>query len=82
MGLFSSKMTPEQLAKAKGNGQTANQLNDLATKANGSGETRATAQKAAKDLERQVGKRKAAKLQEDALRRAGARPKGVGRFFG
>lgn len=83
MGLFSSsRMTPEQLAAAKGKAQTGNDLHRLASAANGFGVTRATREKAAAELEKQVGKGKAKRLQEDAARRAGAKPKGLGRFFG
>jgi len=72
-----SRMTTEQLAKAKGSTNRAAELRRLATAANGLGVTRADKERAAAELERQFGKRGAARLKEDALRAAGARPKGL-----
>jgi len=76
-----SRMTAEQLAKAKGSTGRADELRRLATAANGLGVTRADKDRAAAELERQAGKCGAARLKEDALRAAGARPKGLSRFF-
>lgn len=74
---MASRMTPQQLAEAKAKSQTANTLQALATKANGHGVNRTDARKAQQALESAVGKRKAAQLQEGALQRAGAAPKGL-----
>ncbi|MCT9932470.1 hypothetical protein N5079_19905 [Planotetraspora sp. A-T 1434] len=82
MGLFSSKMTDAQLAALKGKGQSSNDLRALAIAANGHEVNSSQKRRARQELERTVGKRKADKLQEDALRQAGARPKGVSRLFG
>ncbi|MGW4412622.1 hypothetical protein ACWEJ6_52140 [Nonomuraea sp. NPDC004702] len=77
-----SKMTPAQLDALKGSAINANALNQLATKANGLGVSRADRDKADQELTRTVGSRKAAQLKEDALQRAGARPKGLLRWIG
>ncbi|MBO4275166.1 hypothetical protein [Microbispora triticiradicis] len=82
MGLFSSKMTDAELAKAKGKGLSASHLNRLARQALGDGTNRAGQQQAAAELARTVGRRAAGRLKEDALRQAGARAKGLGRVFG
>jgi 50S ribosomal subunit-associated GTPase HflX len=74
-------MTPEQLAQAKGQSGRGNELSALARAANGHGVSRTTKEKAATELTRQVGKSKAKQLQETELRRAGAKPKGLGRWF-
>ncbi|MEU0516666.1 hypothetical protein [Streptosporangium sp. NPDC006007] len=79
---MASKMTPAQIAAMKAKAETANTLNTLATAAIGGGVTRAAKERADAELVRAVGKRKAASLKEDALQRAGARPKGLRRFFG
>lgn len=76
-----SRMTADQLAQAKDAAATSSDLGRLATAANGHGVTRADKAKAAAALEQQVGKRQAARLQEDALQRAGAAPKGLRRWF-
>ncbi|MEU7004469.1 hypothetical protein [Nonomuraea sp. NPDC046570] len=76
-----SRMTPGQAAALKAKSETANTLNDLAQAANGHGVTSVQRRRARADLENAVGAVRADKLQEDALRRAGARPKGLGRFF-
>jgi len=70
-------MTAEPLAKAKGSTGRADELHHLATAANGLGVTRVAREQAAAELERQAGKRGAARLKESALRAAGARPKGL-----
>lgn len=77
-----SRMTDAQLAKLKGKAQTSNEINKLATAANGHGVTSVERRKAQAALEQQLGKKGAAKAQETALQRAGAKPKGLGRFFG
>lgn len=78
-----SRMTPQQLAQAKAKAANANELNKLAATAYaGSGATPAKQQEAQAVLVAAVGPRKAKKLTEQALQRAGARPKGLGRFFG
>jgi hypothetical protein len=77
-----SKMTPKKLAEARAAADTANTLNVLATKANGLGVSRADRDKAAAALERAVGSRKAERLKETALQRAGARRRGLGRLLG
>lgn len=82
MGLFGSRMSDEQLAAAKGKGQTANELNTLATKANGFGVSRQDARKADADLVKQVGRRTADRLKEDAVQRAGGAAKGLRKWFG
>jgi len=82
MGLFSSKMTAAELAKARGKGVSASDLNRLARRALGDGTNRADQQQADNELARTVGRREAARLKEDALRQAGARAKGLGRLLG
>ncbi|MEU8199327.1 hypothetical protein AB0C10_36640 [Microbispora amethystogenes] len=82
MGLFSSKMTDAELAKARGKGVSASDLNRLARGALGDGTTRGEQQQADEELARVVGRREANRLKEDALRQAGARAKGLGRVFG
>jgi hypothetical protein len=74
-------MTPDQLAAAKGKARTNNDLHRLAMAANGLGVTRVERERAQGELERAVGKRRTTQLKETALQRAGARPKGLGRFF-
>jgi hypothetical protein len=71
------RMPAEKLAKAKGKAQTTDTLNRLATTAlPSSGATRVEQRRAAAELERAVGPRKAKRLQEDALQRAGAKKRG------
>lgn len=78
-----SRMTPEQLAKAKGLASTNNDRNKLATRAAGLGVSRADRERAAAELEKQVGKKKAAQLREDAIRQAGGGRRGLlGRLLG
>lgn len=78
-----SRMSAQQLAEARAKASNANELNKLATKAYaGSGATPAEQKKAEAALVAAVGPRKAKQLTEQALQRAGARPKGLGRFFG
>lgn len=77
-----SKMTDAQLAKLKAKAATNNDVHELANAANGHGVTSAEKRKAQEALERQLGKRGAAKAQEQALQRAGARPKGLRGLFG
>ena len=77
-----SRMTPEQLAKVKGKAASGNELHQLASTANGFGVTRAAKEKADADLVKQVGKRKAERLKEDAAQRAGAAPKGLRKWLG
>jgi hypothetical protein len=81
-------MTPEQLAAYKDRSARANELNRLATKAAGLGVTSAEAQRAqaalieaTKDAKGRPNQRKVKQLQEDALVRAGAKPKGLSRWF-
>ncbi|MFN2636946.1 MAG: hypothetical protein ABR585_07970 [Gemmatimonadaceae bacterium] len=76
-----SRMTPEQLAKAKGTTRSADDIRKLATAANGLGVSRRDRDAAAAQLEKQFGKRGAAQRKEEALQSAGARPKGLRRFF-
>lgn len=75
-------MTDAQLAAVKAKARTANELNRLARSANGHEVTAAERRKAERELEARVGARKAKQLREDALRQAGARPRGLGRWFG
>ncbi|MFB9470579.1 hypothetical protein ACFFR3_13745 [Nonomuraea salmonea] len=75
-------MTEQQLAALKASTQSANELNKLAQAANGHGVTAVERRKAQAELEATVGTRKAKRLREDALRQAGARAKGLGRWFG
>lgn len=82
MGLFSSKMSDAEKADLQKRSASANDLRTLAIAANGHGVTSVDKRKARAVLEQQVGSRKANKLQEDALRQAGARPKGLGRLLG
>ncbi|MGW4802501.1 hypothetical protein ACWEPC_59815 [Nonomuraea sp. NPDC004297] len=80
-------MTPQQLARFRQSAETGGYLRDLARTANGhgpnsTGVTRQEKDKADKELEKTVGRRRANQLKESALRAAGAKPKGLGRFFG
>ncbi|GII89457.1 hypothetical protein Ssi03_74470 [Sphaerisporangium siamense] len=77
-----SRMTAGQLAKAKQAAATAATLSKLAETATGLGVTRQAKNQAEGELVAAVGKRKATRLKEDALRRAGARAKGLHRLFG
>lgn len=72
-----SRMTPGQLAATKGQFDTTNTFKAIAKKANGHGATRVEKVKADETLTRAVGKKKAAKLKEAELQRAGAKPKGL-----
>ncbi|GAA2860350.1 hypothetical protein [Nonomuraea rubra] len=76
------RMPPEKLAKAKGQAQQAGEASKLARAANGHGVTGAERRKAEETLVRTFGKRKAAQLKENELLRAGARPKGLRKWFG
>jgi hypothetical protein len=76
------RMPPEKLARAKGQAQQAGEAGELARAANGHGVTAAERRKAEETLVRTFGKRKAAQLKENELLRAGARPKGIRRWFG
>ncbi len=76
-----SKMTDGQLAELKGKIQRDNEVHALATAANGHGVTSVERRQAQAELEARLGKRGAVKAQEQALQRAGAKPKGLGRFF-
>lgn len=77
-----SKMTPEQLAGAKASANVQNSVHQLATMANGHGVSRTEARKAEKTLVTVFGTKKTKKFKEQALQRAGAKPKGLGRLFG
>lgn len=77
-----NKMTADQLAKLKSQSERANALRGLALTALGDNATSVEQRKAQSELEHAVGKRKANQLKEDELRRAGAKAKGLGRFFG
>lgn len=76
------RMSDAQLAELKARTENANELNELARAANGHGVTAAERRKADAELQAAVGTRKAKRLREDALRQAGARGKGLGRWFG
>ncbi|MGW3352114.1 hypothetical protein ACWDA3_53220 [Nonomuraea rubra] len=75
-------MTEEQLAALRARTANSNELNKLAQAANGHGVTSVERRRAEAQLEAAVGTRKAKRLREDALRQAGARGKGLGRWFG
>ncbi|MBB4917427.1 hypothetical protein [Streptosporangium saharense] len=75
-------MSPEQLAKAKKASSDATYFGQLAEAAEGLGVTRVQREKAAAELEKAVGRRKAAAYRESALQRAGAPPKGLRRWIG
>lgn len=77
-----SRMTPEQLAELKEKSGAVNRLRGLAWQAIGGAGTRAEQSKALKELEQEVGRRKAAKFIEAAYQQAGARPKGLRRWIG
>lgn len=77
-----SRMTDKQRAELLAASELANSLNEMAIAANGHGVTRIEREKAQKALQKAVGKKNAAKLQESALQRAGAAPKGWRRFIG
>ncbi len=78
-----SRMKPDQLAATKTGADTANHFRRLAIAANGLGVTSVERRKAQAELDRALPARQVKKLKEDALRQAGARPKGiVGRIFG
>jgi len=75
--MFGSRMTPDQLARAKGKARSTDDLNRLATTAlPSSGATRAEQRRAAAELQKRVKPREVKRLQEDALRRAGAKKRG------
>ncbi|WP_214110669.1 hypothetical protein [Acrocarpospora catenulata] len=76
-----SRMTPEQLAALKGRAAKADELNDLALLATGMSSTRVEARRADAELERRVGRRRAARLKEDIKVQAGARSKGLRRWL-
>jgi len=75
-------MTQQQLAEARRAARNANEESALAIAANGLGVSRTTAQAADAELVARYGQRKAKQLKEQALVRAGARPRGLARFFG
>lgn len=78
-----SRMSAQKYADMKAAADNRNALHRLATTSYaGSGATPAEQQKAEKALVDAVGPRRAKKLKEQALQRAGARPKGLGRWFG
>lgn len=64
------RMSPEKLARAKGQAQTTNQLNPIARVANGFGVSRADKLAAQAKLAEQVGEKKAKRLMRDAARQA------------
>lgn len=72
---------PEKLARAKAAAKAANEEARLARAAIGGG-TRADQEKAQAALVDRHGRRGAARLVEQEMRKMGARPKGLGRFFG
>jgi hypothetical protein len=76
------RMSPAQRAEAQQQSGRAADRARLAIAANGHEVTRVEEDRARTALVAEVGKRKADKLQETALRQAGARPKGLGRLFG
>lgn len=76
-----SRMTPEQATKMQARTGQANAISELAIAANGLGVSRADKDKANKVLEDQLGKRKMAKVKEEALRRSGAGRKGLRDLF-
>ncbi len=84
MGLFSSRMTPEELARAKGQGGQNSATRRLAQQANGHGANSVDAAKAREELVRKYGERGANRLQEVELQSAGAAPKllSKARWFG
>ena len=64
------RMSPEKLARAKGQAKTTNRRNDLAHAANGFETSRAGQARARADLEREVGEREAKKLIKEAANKA------------
>ncbi|MEV0382912.1 hypothetical protein [Nonomuraea sp. NPDC050643] len=81
------RMNPEKYAATKNAGRQNDHLRDLANAANGHGRnnmgvTRQQKERAQKDLVRAVGDKKAGQLKEEALRAAGAKGKGLRRWFG
>lgn len=76
------RMSPAQRARADEQSGRAADRARLAIAANGHEVTRIEKYRARAALVSEVGKRKADKLQEAAIRQAGARPKGLARFFG
>jgi hypothetical protein len=77
MGLFSSRMTDAEKAKAKGDTRTANQTSRLARTALGDNATRVQREHAAAELERRHGKKGAARIIEEELQKAGAKKRGL-----
>jgi hypothetical protein len=69
VSIFSSRMTPEQLAAYKAAPQEANEIAKLAQKANGHGVTRAEREKAQAELVAKVGPREAKRQQDHAIKR-------------
>ena len=77
-----SRMNDAQLAKLKGKTTTSNDVHELANAANGHGVTSVERRKAQAELESRLGAKGAAKAKEQALQRAGAKPKGLRGLFG
>jgi hypothetical protein len=75
------RMSPAQKAAAKAEVGAANDLTRLAIAANGHGVSRIDKDKANDALVRQVGRKKAAQVKEEALRRSGAGRKGLRDLF-
>lgn len=79
-----SQMSPKKAAQIAKKAATANEVGDLARRANGHSTTSVDATAARAELEQRFGKRGANRQQEIALQRAGAAPKllSKARWFG
>jgi hypothetical protein len=74
--------TPRGWTAAREQADRANDIRRLAVAANGHSVTRQERERAETALVQRLGRRGAAKAKEAELRSAGARPKGLGRWFG
>lgn len=79
MGLFRSpsRLTDEQLAQAKSTASHMNERTRLARTALGDNATRVQQQEAAAELERKHGRKGAARIVEEELRKNGAKKRGL-----
>lgn len=72
----------DRIDKAKDRAASVNETRTLARKANGHGVTSVQKRQAREQLVAKVGESGANRAQEDAIRSAGGRAKGLGRWIG
>jgi len=77
MGLFSSRMSDEHREAHHQGADSANQTSRLARTALGDNATRVQRERAAAELQRTHGKKGAARIIEQELRKAGAKKRGL-----